>query len=56
MMYTSDESGLLNNFAVEPKAYLADYPSPGQQRRYLLQGVAAFVLLATLIGTAFAVS
>ena len=38
-MYTTvNETGQLNNYATEPNMYLASYPAPEQQRRYLLQG------------------
>ncbi|MEA5537068.1 photosystem II assembly protein Psb34 [Crocosphaera sp. XPORK-15E] len=39
-MYTTTQldNGLLNNYAVEPKPYYAQYPAPYQQRRYLIQG------------------
>lgn len=30
--------GFLNNYAVEPQPYYAEYPAPFQQRRYLVQG------------------
>jgi hypothetical protein len=56
-MYTTiDETGRLNNYATEPQMYLAMYPSPEQQRRYLLQGGLATLLLTTLTFVAFAVS
>ncbi|MFB2919929.1 MULTISPECIES: photosystem II assembly protein Psb34 [Aerosakkonema] len=56
MSYTKEETGLLNNFAIEPKMYVADYPTKAQQRGYLFQGFAAIVLLAGVVLTAFAVS
>lgn len=55
-MYTTEENGTLNNFAVEPKMYYAAYPSQVEQRRYLLQGIAAIAFLGTLILTTVAVS
>ncbi|NER84478.1 MAG: ssl1498 family light-harvesting-like protein, partial [Leptolyngbya sp. SIO1D8] len=38
MFTTIDETGRLNNYAVEPEMYFASYPSPEQQQRYMLQG------------------
>lgn len=55
-MYTIDETGVMNNYAVEPKPYFAVYPSVEQQRRYLVQGAVAVLLVATSLVTAFAVS
>jgi hypothetical protein len=55
-MYTIDETGVMNNYAVEPETYFAVYPSVEQQRRYLVQGAVAVLLVATTLVTAFAVS
>lgn len=55
-MYTVDETGVMNNYAVEPKMYFAVYPSPEQQRRYMFQGALAILLVAGTILTALAVS
>lgn len=56
-MYTTvDETGRLNNYAVEPATYLASYPSPEQQKGYLLQGGLATMLVATLVMIASLVS
>ncbi|HEY9835697.1 MAG TPA: ssl1498 family light-harvesting-like protein [Vampirovibrionales bacterium] len=56
-MYTStDEHGLLNNFATEPKMYHAEYPSAEQQKRYIAYGVASTLLVALTIFTAVAIS
>jgi hypothetical protein len=46
---TVDDEGLLNNFAVEPKIYPSEYPSPSQQRRYIYWGIAATLLVASLV-------
>lgn len=46
MYTTSDEHGILNNFAKEPKMYLAEAPNAAQKRRYVVQGVAAVLLIA----------
>lgn len=56
MYTTTDEHGILNNFAKEPKPYLAEKPSVGQQRRYWLQGAAAMLLLGGLLAITVAVS
>jgi hypothetical protein len=55
-MYTTDETGIMNNYATEPKMYFADYPSPERQRQYLIQGAIAFMLIVSTLFTAFAVS
>lgn len=46
---TIDDEGLINNFAVEPKAYPSEYPSPRQQRRYIYWGVAATLLVVSVL-------
>jgi len=55
-MYTVNEEGILNNYAVEPPVYFAEFPSIDQQQRYLFQGAVAVLLVSSLILTAFAVS
>ncbi|EKU97530.1 hypothetical protein Lepto7375DRAFT_6727 [Leptolyngbya sp. PCC 7375] len=56
-MYTTiNESGQLNNYATEPEMYLASYPAPEQQRRYMLQGGIAMLLISALMLTALGVS
>jgi hypothetical protein len=55
-MYTVNETGVLNNYAVEPELYFAEYPSPEQQRRYMFQGAVAILLVSVTILTALAVS
>ena len=55
-MYTVNEEGILNNYAVEPPVYFAEYPSVDQQQRYLFQGAVAILLVSSLILTALAVS
>lgn len=56
MYTTTDEHGILNNFAKEPKTYLADKPSPAKQRLYWLQGSAALLLIGGLLAITAAVS
>ena len=50
-MYTTTQldNGLLNNYAVEPKPYYAEYPAPFQQRRYLVQGALAALFVTSLV-------
>lgn len=55
-MYTVDETGVMNNYAVEPELYFAEYPSPEQQRRYMFQGAFAILLVTATVLTALAVS
>ena len=55
-MYTRNERGVLNNYATEPQIYLADYPSPEQQRRYALQAAFATLFVTALTLIALAVS
>lgn len=56
-MYTTvNEQGILNNYAKEPKAYYANYPSPEQQKRYVLQGAGAILLVTALVLVALGVS
>ncbi|MBE9070332.1 ssl1498 family light-harvesting-like protein [Leptolyngbya cf. ectocarpi LEGE 11479] len=56
MSTVTDETGLLNNFATEPKMYLASAPSPEQKRRYLIQGGLAALLISVVTLTALGVS
>ncbi|HEY9844698.1 MAG TPA: ssl1498 family light-harvesting-like protein [Candidatus Caenarcaniphilales bacterium] len=55
MYTTTDERGLLNNFAAEPAVYLAETPSKEQKRRYVFQGIGATVLVSLLALTIFAI-
>ncbi len=55
IMYTTNEEGLLNNYAVEPPVYYAEFPSPEQQQQYALQGAIATLLVTTFVLVAFAV-
>ncbi|BAU66346.1 hypothetical protein STA3757_37500 [Stanieria sp. NIES-3757] len=54
--YTVDDEGIINNYATEPNIYLAYYPSPEQQKRYIFLGVASLFLVVTTLLTANAVS
>ncbi|MDJ0845907.1 photosystem II assembly protein Psb34 [Crocosphaera sp.] len=48
MFTTSDENGILNNFANEPDMYYAAHPTQQQQRSYWVQGIFAVLLIAGL--------
>lgn len=54
--FTVDDEGLFNNYAVEPEMLNAEYPSPKQQKRYVLLGAAAILLVTFVIWIAFAAS
>ncbi|MBD2021678.1 ssl1498 family light-harvesting-like protein [Leptolyngbya sp. FACHB-36] len=56
MRYTTDERGILNNYAIEPVVYAAEYPSLDQQRQYKLQAACAALLMVSTLLAAFAVS
>lgn len=56
MYTTTDETGLLNNYATEPAMYLASYPAPEQQRRYFVQAGLAALFISILTLTALGVS
>ncbi|MEM9137745.1 MAG: ssl1498 family light-harvesting-like protein [Cyanobacteria bacterium P01_F01_bin.42] len=56
MRYTEDDSGLLNNFAVEPQMYTAEPPSKKQKKTYMILGAVSGVLLVGLLAVAVTVS
>lgn len=56
MPYTTEEGGRLNNFAVEPKVYMAEPPNKTQQRNYIILGTAAAVVVSVILFVAFSVS
>ena len=56
MYTTSDEKGILNNFATEPQLSYATPPSPSQQRAYFFQGAMAAVLVTATVLVSLAVS
>jgi hypothetical protein len=55
-MYTINEDGILNNYAVEPAISYAEYPTPFEQRRYMFQGAVATLLVTLTLLTAFVAS
>lgn len=56
MRYTEDETGLLNNFAVEPKMYQAEPPTGEEKRNYIILGSVAATLVVGLFVIAASVS
>ncbi len=56
MPYTTEDGGRLNNFAREPKMYVAEPPNKTQQRTYVILGIGAIALIVGLISVAFVVS
>lgn len=56
MPYTTEEGGRLNNFAKEPKMYVAEPPNKAQQRNYIITGLGAIALIVGLLSVAFVVS
>ncbi|MEM9215943.1 MAG: ssl1498 family light-harvesting-like protein [Cyanobacteria bacterium P01_F01_bin.150] len=56
MPYTTEEGGLLNNFAVEPKMYQAEAPTSSDKRNYIILGLGSILLLGGLLAVAVTVS
>jgi hypothetical protein len=56
MPYIQEEGGRLNNFAKEPKIYQAEPPTATEKRNYVFLGIAAMVLVSSLIFVAFSAS
>jgi hypothetical protein len=56
MYTTSDDQGILNNYASEPALYYAEYPSIEQQRQYALQGAIATLFVTAIVLVSLAVS
>lgn len=56
MYTTTDEHGILNNYAPEATVYVAEFPSQEEQRRYALQGAIATLIVGLLILTSLSVS
>ncbi|MGQ4650620.1 photosystem II assembly protein Psb34 [Lyngbya aestuarii] len=54
--YTVDDEGINNNYAIEPDISSAEYPSPKQQRRYIVWGAVAILFVALIVLIAFVVS
>lgn len=56
MPYIEEQGGRLNNFAKEPKIYQAEPPTAAEKRNYVFLGIAAMVLVSSLIFVAFSAS
>jgi hypothetical protein len=54
--YTADDEGIINSYALEPAISTAEYPTPKQQMRYIILGIGAIVLIASILFIAFSVS
>jgi hypothetical protein len=46
MISTTDERGVINNFAKDPEPYPAEYPTPSQQRTYWILGAVLAIAFA----------
>jgi hypothetical protein len=56
-MYTTvNEDGILNNYATEPQMYYSEYPAIWEQRKYVVQGVFAALIVTTLVLVGLSVS
>lgn len=55
MPYTKEDGGRLNNFAVQPKMYVAETPNKKQRRNYIIMGVASILLVGLLVFVAFSI-
>ena len=56
MYTTTDERGILNNYAVEPKVTYEEYPAVYEQKRYIVQGAIATLFVTAIVFISFAVS
>ena len=56
MRYTTDDQGLLNNFAAEPEVYFAEPPTNSQKVRYTIQAACATVFLGVVAYVAYIAS
>jgi hypothetical protein len=56
MYTTTNEEGILNNYATEPQMYYAEYPAIWEQRKYALQAAFATLIVTTLVLVALGVS
>ena len=56
MYTTTDERGILNNYAVEPKVSYEEYPAVYEQKRYVIQGALAALFVTAIVFISFAVS
>lgn len=56
MYTTTNEDGILNNYAAEPKMYYAEYPAIWEQRKYVLQSLFATLIVTALVLVGLSVS
>ncbi len=56
MPYTTEDGGRLNNFAAEPKMYIAEPTTPSQKVNYMVAAIAGLLLVGGLLVLAFVVS
>ncbi|QDZ38685.1 ssl1498 family light-harvesting-like protein [Euhalothece natronophila Z-M001] len=56
MPYTKEDGGRLNNFAVQPKMYVAEPPNKKQKRNYIVMGAISLLLVSGLVFVAFSIS
>jgi len=56
MPYTTEDGGRLNNFAVQPKMYVAEPPNKKQKRNYIIMGAVSLLLIGGLLFITFSIS
>lgn len=56
MYTTTNENGILNNYAPETKFYYAESPSKEQQSKYAFQGALAVLFIISIVFIALGVS
>jgi len=56
MPYTKEDGGRLNNFAVQPKMYVAEPPNKNQKRNYIIMAVMSLLLVGGLLFVTVAIS
>jgi len=49
MPYTTEDGGRLNNFAAEPRMYVAEPTTPSQKTTYVIATVAGLLLVGGLV-------
>lgn len=53
MPYINEDGGRLNNYAVEPKVYMAEPPTNTEKRNYVILGIGGALVVATVMAIAF---
>jgi len=56
MPYINEDGGRLNNYAVEPKVYMAEPPTREEKRNYVILGIGGALVVATVMAIAFFVT